>query len=113
MILTMKVREHNFMGEQRGPFIGGGTVGIGAAEEFMLAVGPANQLGVAELADDMVAVALRDEVYQFHTLQLYERHLDIGGLGEKIVPIFLHHPRWGQSASTVPLKSGKPYETES
>ena len=48
----MEVGEHNFMGEERGPFEGGGAVGIGSASEFILAVGEFHQLGPAELADE-------------------------------------------------------------
>ena len=68
MIHAVKVREHDFMGEERRPFKGVGAVGIGAADKFVLAVGPANQFGCAELADDLVAAALRDDIFQFHTL---------------------------------------------
>ena len=66
-----EMREHDFMGEERRPFKGGGAVSIGAAEEFVLAVGLANQFGVAELADDLAAVALGDDVFQFHTPPRY------------------------------------------
>ena len=58
MILAVKVREHDFMREERRPFKGSGAVGIGAADKLVLAVGPANQFGVAELSDDLAAVAL-------------------------------------------------------
>jgi len=71
MILAVKVCEHNFMGEERRPFKGVGAVGIGAADKFVLAVGPAYQFGVAELSDDLAAVALGDDVFQFHTRPQY------------------------------------------
>ena len=58
MILAVKVREHDFMCEERRPFKGVGAVGVGAADKLVLAVGLANQFGVAELADDLAAVAL-------------------------------------------------------
>jgi hypothetical protein len=67
----VKVREHDFMGEERRPFKGVGTVSVGAADQLVLAVGLANQFGVAELADNLVAVALRDDVFQFHTPPRY------------------------------------------
>ena len=63
MILAVEVREHDFMREERRPFKGVGAVGVGAADKLVLAVGLANQFGVAELADDLVAVALGDEVF--------------------------------------------------
>ena len=75
MILAVKVREHDFMREERRPFKGGGAGGGGAADQLVLAVGPAYQLGVAELADDLAAVALRDDVFQFHTPPRYARGL--------------------------------------
>jgi hypothetical protein len=54
MILTVKVREHDFMREERRPFKGVGAVGVGAPDQLVLAVGLANQFGVAELADECV-----------------------------------------------------------
>jgi hypothetical protein len=42
-----------------------------AADKLMLAVGLANQFGVAELADGLAAVALPDEVFQFPTPPRY------------------------------------------
>ena len=67
MILAVKVREYDFMGEERRPFKGVGAVGVGATDKFVLAVGQPDEFGVAELADDLAAVALRDDVFQFHT----------------------------------------------
>ena len=71
MILALKVREHDFMREERRPFKGVGAVGVGAADKLVLAIGLANQLGVAELADDLAAVALGDDVFQFPTPPRY------------------------------------------
>ena len=68
MILAVKMREHDFMREERRRFKGGGAVGVCAADKLVLAVGLAYQFGVAELADDLAAVALGDDVFQFHTL---------------------------------------------
>jgi len=56
-IFAQKVREHDFMREERRPFKGGGAVGVGAADKLVLAVGSANQFGVAELADVTAAIA--------------------------------------------------------
>ena len=58
MILAVKVREHDFGSEQRGPLKDGGAVDIGAAKQFMLAIGWADQCGVAELAGNPAAAAL-------------------------------------------------------
>jgi len=77
MLLAVKVCENDFMGEERRPFKGCGAVGVGAADKFVLAVGTPNQFGVTELVDDPAAVALRDDVFQFHTPQLYWSGLDI------------------------------------
>ena len=71
MILALKVREHDFMREERRPFKGVGAVGVGAADKLVLAIGLANQFGAAELADNLAAAALRDDVFQFHTPPRY------------------------------------------
>jgi hypothetical protein len=71
LILAVKVREHDFMREERRPFKGVGAVGVGAADKLVLAVGLAYQFGVAELADNLAAVALGDDVFQFHTPPRY------------------------------------------
>src|ERR1017187_10794874 len=71
MVLALEMREHDFMREERRPFKGVGAVGVGAADEFVLAVGLPYQFGVAKLADDLAAVALRDDIFQFHTRSLY------------------------------------------
>jgi hypothetical protein len=62
MILAVEVREHDFMREERRPLKGVGTVGIGAANQFMLAVGVANEFGVAELPDDLFAITFGNEI---------------------------------------------------
>lgn len=89
MILAVKVSEHNFMGEERRPFKGVRAVGVGAADQLMLAVGLADQFAAAELADDLAAVALRDEVVQFHTPLSYVTRLDIGRPCQEFLPTFL------------------------
>ena len=71
IILAVKVREHYFMREERRPFKGVGAVCVGAADKLVLAVRIANQFGVAELADDVAAVALGNDVFQFHTPPRY------------------------------------------
>ena len=71
MILAVKVREHDFMREERCPFKGAGAVGVRAADKLVLAVGKFDEFGLTELADDLVAVALRDDVFQFHTPPRY------------------------------------------
>ena len=71
MIFSVEVREHDFMREERRPFKGVGAVGVGAADKLVLAVGLANQFGCAELSDNLVAVALGDDVFQFHTPPRY------------------------------------------
>lgn len=78
MILAVEMGEHDFMGEERRPFKGGGAVGITAADQLVLAVGLANQFGVAKLADDLAAVALWEDVFQFHTRPRYPRGVDNG-----------------------------------
>ena len=69
----MEMGEHDFVGEQGGPFKGGGSVGIGAADQFILSVGELDKFGLSELADEAVAVALNQVDFQFHTHSLYRR----------------------------------------
>ena len=69
----MEMGKHDFVGEQGGPFISGGPVGIGAADQFMLAVRKPDEFGLTELADEAVAVALKQIDFQFHTPSLYLR----------------------------------------
>lgn len=56
-ILAVKVREHDFMGEERGPFKGAGAVGVGAADEFVLPVCKLDELGLTKLPDQFRAIA--------------------------------------------------------
>ena len=72
------MREHNFMGEQRSPIKGSGSVCLGSANQFMLAIAEFNEFSVAELLDHLLAMALGNQVFQFHTPQLYGSGLDIG-----------------------------------
>jgi len=55
--LPMIMREYNFVGEERHPFKGVGTVGIGAADQFVLAVGEPHEFGLTELANQFRAIA--------------------------------------------------------
>jgi hypothetical protein len=84
VIFVVKVREHDFMREERRPFNGFGAVGVVAADKLVQAVGLADQFGVAEMADDLAAVALRDDVFQFHTQPRYAMGWDNGCPCEKI-----------------------------
>jgi len=43
--------KHDLMGEERHPFEGVRTVGSGAANQFMLAVGKPDEFGLSELAN--------------------------------------------------------------
>ena len=66
----MKVREHDFVGKQRCPLESGSAGGIGATDELMLAVGKFYEHGVTKLVDDLLASALRNQIFKFHTPQL-------------------------------------------
>ena len=76
---AVEVGEDDFVGKQRGPFKCSGAVGVRAADEFVLTVGQFHQFGLAELADEAAAEALRNDVVQFHAPPPYRRGLDIGG----------------------------------
>ena len=67
----VKMREHNFVCEERRPFKGVGVVGVGAANQFVLAVRLVNQFGGPVLADGLAAIALGDDVFQFPTPPRY------------------------------------------
>ena len=58
MILAVEMGEHDFVGEERGPFEGGGAVGVGAADEFVLAVGEFYEFSPTKLLDHLLATAL-------------------------------------------------------
>ena len=61
--IPVEMREHDFMGEERGPFKRGGPVGGRAADQFMLAMRQADEAGCAELADELAPMALRNDVF--------------------------------------------------
>ena len=49
--------EHNFVSEEGNPLKGGDTVGVRAADEFVLAVGEFYELCLAKLANELGAIA--------------------------------------------------------
>ena len=55
--LPMIMREHDFVGKERHPFEGIGTVSVRAADEFMLAVGKFDEFGLTKLTDEFGAIA--------------------------------------------------------
>ncbi|MEI8288289.1 MAG: hypothetical protein WCH99_02355 [Verrucomicrobiota bacterium] len=62
-MVAVEMGEHDFMGEERGPFEGGGAIGVGAADELVLTVGEFNEFGPAKLLDQLLAAALGNQVY--------------------------------------------------
>ena len=56
------MREHNFMGEQRGPFKGGGSITVRTANQFVLAVGMFYEFGITELPD-LFAIAFGNQIF--------------------------------------------------
>jgi hypothetical protein len=74
---AVEMCEHNFVREEGRPLVSRDAVGVGAADEFVLAVGQPDKFGLTELADKATAEALRNDVFQFHTPSLYGRGLDI------------------------------------
>jgi hypothetical protein len=64
------MREDDFMGEQRGPFKSSGSVCIWTTDQFMLAIGKFDELGLTELTDEFGAIACWNQIFQFHTPQL-------------------------------------------
>ena len=61
--LPMIMREHDFVGEERHPFEGVSAVGIGAAYEFMLAVGKFDEFSLTKLTDQFGAVAQWNQIF--------------------------------------------------
>ena len=55
--------EDDFMGEEGNPLEGGGAVGGSAADEFVLAVGPSDESGLAELMNNAAGEALENQVF--------------------------------------------------
>ena len=52
-----KMREHDFMGKQRRPFKGCGSVMVSSANQFVLTIGKFDELGLTELPDQFSAIA--------------------------------------------------------
>ena len=69
----MEMSEDDLVGKQGRPFKGGCPVGIGSADQFMLAVGKPDEFSLPELTDQAVAGALDKIDFQFHTRPLYRR----------------------------------------
>jgi hypothetical protein len=61
------MREYDFMGDQGGPFKGCNSVGLSAADQFVLAVGQFDEFRLPELPDQLPGSAEWNEVVQFHT----------------------------------------------
>jgi hypothetical protein len=61
--LAVKVGENNFVREERSPLEGGGSIGLGAAVEFVLAVGQTNQFSLAKPADEPAAMTLQKQIF--------------------------------------------------
>ena len=59
----MEVGEHDFVGEERGPFKGGGAVGVGAADKFVLSIREFYELGPTELLDHLLPTALGNQIF--------------------------------------------------
>ncbi len=72
------MRENDLMGEQGGPFKGGNSVSISAADQFVLAVGQFDEFRLTELPDHLPdSVEWNDEL-QFHTQSHYGSGLSKG-----------------------------------
>jgi len=65
MPFTGEVGKDDLVGEERNPLEGGGAVGVGAAEELVLAVEKSDKFCLAELADDLVLVVRRNPIFHF------------------------------------------------
>ena len=63
LILAVKVREHDFMREERHPLKCSRPISVGATDKFVLSIGEANECGVAKLPDDLFAMAFGNEVF--------------------------------------------------
>ena len=74
----MKMRKHDFMGEERDPFKCSSPITVRTANEFVLAVGELDEFGVTKLPNRFGAIAYWNQIFKFHTPQLYGRGLDIG-----------------------------------
>ena len=57
LLFTVEVGEHNFMGEERGPFEGGGAISVGAAQKFVLAIGEFDEFCLTKSLNDFGLIA--------------------------------------------------------
>ena len=53
----MKMREHNFMGEERDPFKSISPVSVSSANQFVLAIGEFHEFGLTKLTNEFGAEA--------------------------------------------------------
>ena len=60
---AMEVGEHDFVGEERGPFEGGGAVGVGSAQKFVLSIREFYEFGPTKLLDHLLATALGNQIF--------------------------------------------------
>ena len=69
------------MGEERYPFPGGCKVGHRPADEFVAAIGVAQEFGLAEFPDGASGLFCK-RIYQFHALKLDEAVGHLRSMGE-------------------------------
>ena len=62
----MGVGEYDLVGKEGGPLEGSGAIGVGTAEEIVLAVEQPDKLCLTELADDLVLLVEWNPIFQFH-----------------------------------------------
>ncbi len=60
---AVEVGEHDFVGEECGPFEGGGAVGIGSAQKLVLSIREFYEFSPSKLLDHLLATALRNQVF--------------------------------------------------
>jgi len=72
------MRENDFMGEQGGPFKGGGSVNISAADQFVLTVGQFDEFCLPKLPDHLPGSVEWNDELQFHTQSHYGSGLNKG-----------------------------------
>ena len=59
----VEVGEHDFVGEERGPFEGGGAISVGAAQKLVLSIREFYEFGPTELLNHLLAAALRNQIF--------------------------------------------------
>ncbi len=60
---TVEMGEYDFVGEERGPFKGGGAVGIGAAQKLVLSIREFYEFSPTKLLDHLLATALGNQIF--------------------------------------------------